>query len=116
MTRYQLRAMRVAVRRMLYAVAALGAVACGGAADDTPVVETDVNVLPRLFCAGAMACPAEAPIVQEAFVMLVNARTTWDGCLEIGEELRDSAPQEAVTDMIQRLTEDPCLWYGWDGP
>lgn len=111
----QLRTMRRAVRKMLAAVAALGLVACGGAIEPEESTH-DPGELPRLFCEGALSCPADAPIVQEAWVMLVNAESTWDGCLEVAEEYRDSMPDDAVSYVTSLLRADPCLWDGLDGP
>ena len=105
----KIRAMRVAVRRMLYAVSLMSC-ACGGQVEAEP---TEPPSFTALYCEQALSCPGDAPIVAGAWEEMVRAETTWDGCLEVAEELRDGLPELAVTDFVDRMTSDPCLWEGY---
>ncbi len=108
----KIRAMRVAVRRMMYAVSLLGLAACGGeAGSDVGTVEQASVGFTGLFCQSAYQCDPQSPLGKLASRELVTADTTLDGCLEIAEELQDAIDYQepgASAEWAALLVTDPC--------
>lgn len=105
MTTPTLRAMRVAVRRMLFAVAALALVpACAGqVAPDAPPL-----TLPEVFCQSREICPATSWVASASARLSVPADASYDACVSQLDYLADYMPVDQIPVAIAALESDPC--------